>query len=84
MAHGYEKIKIKKYKEGVPPGGKRAYEESMARDKISDKGNLAKESLVVDREKKIKKHVVIEKIGETWQTMHDETCPLGAKGKKCK
>ncbi len=62
MAHGYEKIRIKKYKEGVTPGGNRAYGESMTCDKISNKGNIAKEDLVINRDEGIEKHVVKEKI----------------------
>lgn len=47
-----ETIKIKKYEEKVPPGGKRAYEEIKEAEKLSKTGKLAKETLIINRKKR--------------------------------
>lgn len=66
-------IKIKKYAEGVMPGGKRAYEFSMARDKKNKKGELAKEELVRNWQERKKKHKVWEKDKKgNWVLVHIE------------
>lgn len=70
---GFETIKIKKYARGIKPGGKGAYEFSMARDKKSKKGKLAKEEFVRNWKDRKKKHKVWEKDNkESWALVHDE------------
>jgi ribosomal protein L18 len=71
--HGFETIKIKKYEKGVKPSGKRAYEESIDRDKISKKGKLAKERLIINRKERKKIHKVWEKDKNgDWILVHNE------------
>jgi len=71
--HGFEGIKIKKYEKGTKPGGKRAYEESVARNKISRMGKLAKERLIINRKRKKKIHKVWEKDDKgNWVLLHNE------------
>lgn len=70
---GFEGIKIKKYDKGVKLGGRRAYEESIDRNKISKKGKLAKEVLIIKRCKRKKIHKVWEKDkNENWKLVHNE------------
>lgn len=70
---GFESIKIKKYEEGIKPGGKKAYEESIDRDKISKRGKLAKERLIINRKEKKKIHKVWEKDRNgNWILVHNE------------
>ncbi|MDD3773053.1 MAG: hypothetical protein PHC38_10430 [Weeksellaceae bacterium] len=70
---GFEAIKVKKYETGVKPGGKRAYEESIDRDKISKKKKLAKERLIINRKAKKKIHKVWEKNKNgNWILVHNE------------
>jgi len=72
-AQGFEGIKIKKYDRGVKPGGKKSYEESINRNKISKKGKLAKEVLIIERCEKKKIHKVWEKDkNENWKLVHNE------------
>lgn len=76
-SYGFEAIKIKKYEKGVKPGSKRAYEESIDRDKISRKGKLAKEILVINRKDKKKIHKVWEKDkNKNWELKHNEKIEL--------
>lgn len=73
LGRGFEGIKIKKYEKGIKPGGKRAYEESVNRNKISKKGKLAQEVLIIERCKGKKMHKVWEKDkNENWKLVHNE------------